>query len=117
MYNTIHVGEVRRLHAKGLNDYQISDVSGIPRHTVRRIRISENLKPVKHRRKSKSHTAVYEICHPDTGEVLFTGDAPAAAAFMGLDNISSFFTAVCRSHKGQYRRYTIRNVNWKERVS
>lgn len=115
MYNTVYVGEVRRLHAKGLNDYQIADVSGIPRHTVRRIRISEKLKPVK--RKRKPHTAVYEICHPDTGEVLFTGDAPASAAFMGLDNISSFFTAVCRSHKGQYRRYIIRNVNWKERTS
>jgi hypothetical protein len=115
MYNTIHVGEVRRLHAKGLNDYQIADISGIPRHTVRRIRISENLKPVKRRR--KPHTAVYEICHPDTGEVLFTGDAPKAAAFVGLDNISSFFTAVTRSNKGTYRRYIIRNVKGKERIS
>ena len=115
MYNTVYVGEVRRLHAKGLNDYQISDVSGIPRHTVRRIRISEKLKPVK--RKRKPYTAVYEICHPATGEVLFTGDAPAAAAFMGLDNINSFFTAVCRSHKGQYRRYIIRNVKGKEQAS
>ena len=115
MYNTIYVGEVRRLHAKGLNDYQIAEVSGIPRHTVRRIRISEDLKPVK--RKRKPHNAVYEICHPDTGEVLFTGAAPEAAAFVGLDNISSFFTAVTRSNKGTYRRYIIRNVKGKERAS
>ena len=37
-----------------------------------------------YKRKRKPHTAVYEICHPDTGEVLFTGDAPKAAAFVGL---------------------------------
>lgn len=115
MYNTIYVGEVRRLHAKGLNDYQIAEVSGIPRHTVRRIRISEDLKPVK--RKRKPHIAVYEICQPDTGEVLFTGAAPEAAAFVGLDNISSFFTTVTRSNKGTYRRYIIRNVKGKERAS
>ena len=113
MYNIIHVGEVRRLHAKGLNDREISDISGITRHTVRRIRVSEDLQPVPHRR-SKPRTVIYEIRHPDTGELLFTGDAPSAAAYIGLDNISSFFSAVTRSNKGTYGRYIIRNVSRKE---
>lgn len=55
--------------------------------------------------------------HQETGRQLLTGDAPKAAAFVGLDNISSFFTAVTRSNKGTYRRYIIRNVKGKERVS
>ena len=115
MYNAVHIGEVRRLYATGLNDYEISDVSGIPRYTVRRIRIREGLKPVKRTR--KAHIATYEICHPDTGEVLFTGDAIGSAAYLGLDNIRSFFTTVCRSKKSAYKRYIIRNVSRKEQAA
>ncbi len=113
MYNMIHVDEVRRLHAQGLNDYEIADISGIPRYTVRRIRIRENLEPVKRTRKPHG-AAIYDICRPDTCEVVFTGNAAASAAFLGFDNIRSFFTAVCRSNKGTYRRYIIRNVTKKE---
>lgn len=113
MYNATHVSEVRRLHAEGLNDYEIADISGIPRHTVRRIRIQEELPPVK--RKDILHSALYEICDPITGDILFTGEAPKAAAFIGLDNISTFFTTVTRSRKGKYKRYIIRNVKGKER--
>lgn len=107
MYNAIQIGEVRRLYAKGLNDYEIASISGIPRYTVRRIRIREGLKPVKSKR--APHLAIYEVCHPGTGEVLFTGAAPDAAAFTGL-NIKSFFTSVSRSNKGIYKRFIIRNV-------
>ena len=111
MYNATYVGEVRRLYDKGLNDYENASVTGIPRHTVRRIRIREGLKPVKSKR--ASHLAVYEVCDPGTGEVLFTGTAPDAAAFTGL-NIKSFFTSVSRSNKGIYKRFIIRNVKGKE---
>ena len=112
MYNSIQIGEVCRFYSEGLNDYQIASISGIPRHTVRRIRISQGLKPVERTR--APHTAVYEICHPVTREVLFTGAAPEAAAFLGLDSIKSFFTTVSRCNKGTYRRFIIRNIKRKE---
>lgn len=108
MYNQIQLDEVCRLHEMGLNDYEISVRLGIPRYTVRRIRIKAGLSPVK--RHGHKPAELYRVCDPRTQELLFEGPAVDAAAFLGLASASSFFTTLSRYRSGKYKKYVIEKV-------